>query len=93
MIVTRTEGGIPYTEVLPDPNPRRLAAFERWLDSQPVWVICSCGGDAHAECRRCPDCGEAVAHDDYDVGVCRECEPFPNTEPNPDSHNWPHGRD
>lgn len=46
MIITRYEGGIPYTEEIPDPNPRRLAAFEKFLDSIPR----SCRGEYHDEC-------------------------------------------
>lgn len=66
------EGGIPYEVEVPEAP----AAFMRFLDSLP----CSCGGEAHDECRRCDDCGEVGAEnevpDDPDGSgfyVCDDC--------------------
>lgn len=72
MKITRYEGGIPYTEEVPDPNPATLAAFLKFLDSIP----CSCRGEAHDECKPCSDCGEAPAlntYDGADENWCDDC--------------------
>jgi hypothetical protein len=68
------EGGIPYEVEVPDPDPRQMAAFDRFLDSLP----CSCRGEAHDECRPCDECGEPGAlndvQDDPDGGCMYLCD-------------------
>ena len=70
------EGGIPYVVEVPTPNASQMAAFECFLDTIP----CTCGGEAHDECRPCAECGEVPAlnevQDDPDGGtmsLCDEC--------------------
>ena len=68
MIITRYEGGIPYTEEIPDPDPRRLAAFEKFLDSIPepcehehtITEVDNLGNEYTV----CEDCEEEVEPED-----------------------------
>lgn len=46
MKIRQYEGGIGYDVEIPEPDPRQMAAFEKFLDTLP----CSCRGEAHDEC-------------------------------------------
>jgi hypothetical protein len=71
MKIYQYEGGIPYEVEVPEPSPRQMAAFEKFLATMP----CSCKGEAHDECALCDDCGEPGAlNSDGENGLyCDEC--------------------
>lgn len=76
MKITRYEGGIPWTEEVPDLTPAQMRQVDWLMENAP----CTCRGEAHDECRPCDECGETPAlnevQDDPDGGtmsLCDEC--------------------